>query len=48
MLPFFFLCKKMDFFCWIIYFSLLYSVGYMSEIVNGFSFFLVAVIVNGK
>ena len=47
MLPFFFLCKKMDFFCWIIYFSLLYSVGCMSEFVNSLRIWA-AVIVNGK
>ena len=48
MLPFFFFCaKKMDFFCWIIYFSLLYSVGYMSEFVNSLRIWA-AVIVNGK
>lgn len=46
MLPFFF-CEKNGFFCWIIYFSLLYSVGYMSEFVNSLRIWA-AVIVNRK
>ena len=47
MLPFFFLCKKIELICWIIYLMVLYSVGNVSEIVNGLRIWA-AVIVNGE